>query len=83
MNVSAGGCFAGRVFLIAQLGRCFFLCAGALAEPDLPMQPPGIGVLGRAGLPGFRVFGHFGVGHVATFGIAHRVENALDMPAVG
>ena len=40
-------------------------------------------MLGRAFLPGFRVQRHRAIGHVARLGVARRVENALDMAAVG
>ncbi len=46
MHISAGRRFTGRVGLVAQHGRGFFQFARALGLPGLPMQPPGVGVLG-------------------------------------
>src|SRR3990167_11392956 len=74
---------ARRELFAAQFARRFLAGAGAFGQPLLPVQPPGVGVLGRTCLPVFRLARQFRVGHVATLGVARRVEDALDMPAVG
>ncbi|MNT56068.1 hypothetical protein D3C72_1933480 [compost metagenome] len=68
---------------VAQACRRFFQFTRALGQPVLPVQPPRVGVLVGVLLPLLGAGWHFAAGHVARFGIAWRVEDALDMTAVG
>ncbi len=81
--IGAGGSLAGREGLAAQAGWCFLSLPERSASQVCQCSHQESACLVRAGLPGARIGRQLAVGHVAGLGVARRVEDALDMPAVG
>ena len=83
-DVSARRSLERRVSLAARRGRCRRHLAGAGLDPIEPVRPPAAAVLCRSLEPRLRALcARRTAGPEARLGIAGRIEQALDMAAVG
>src|SRR3990167_1723312 len=83
MHIGAGCCFHRRVMRVAQGYLGLALLAGVRLDPAQPLRPPAAVVLLGVVVPGARVAAELAALEVVGFGVARRVENALDVPAIG
>ena len=83
MHVGAGRFLLWRVVLIAQGAERWALFTGALLHPFQPGRPPtAVQIIGLC-VPFIGVAIQVAAFVIVGLGVAGRVENALDMPAVG